>query len=399
MSLLETITKAASSVPSCPDYDLDYPLVLNPEPVFLNLKPEDEDPIDQVAVKRANGWQISKTDSDAIELGRSFFNKLKRKLKNTNSFTKGEFLEMFNSFLEKNGEKFGIPVRFDKLEGGYTVKLVEKVGFFMGRDVRSLLLEACFVLELWDVLESLIVNELVLHSCVSNLVNNLIEKRKSDLLVLCVKHLGDIQTYDIVSILRYFLCPSKEGYESMVSVRKEWESQALLAVEKVSDKSLSGKKISVAREASLLIMAAYDGFSVSELCLHYLLKSKNVDELILATCISKLNGSEMMSLIRYLGKWLKKYERFPQVSPCPKASSLLGLKVCEWIPSLEDVVKCLGLVVDEHFSSLVLHPEFHEELRSLGGLASSLAAEARLCGSLANLADSLRSDHRGIKDH
>lgn len=394
MSLLEKITKASSAAAPL-DYDSDYPIVLNPEPVFLDLEPENEDPVDKTLVKRVNGWKISQIDSEIIQLGQSFFKKLKRKMKNTNSFTKDEFFEMFNSFLEKNGEKFGISVNFDKLEEGYTVKLVEKVGFLMGSDVRGLLLEACVVLELWDVLESLIVNKLVLHSCVWNLVNNLIQKRRSDLIVLCVKNLTDIQTYDIMSILRYFLCPSKGGYENMVSVRKEWESQALLAVEKVSDKSLSGKKMSVARDASLLIMVAYDGFSVSELCLHYLLASKNVDEVILASCISKLNGSEMMSLIRYLGRWLKKYERFPQVIPCPKASSLLGLKICEWIPSLEDVVKCLSLVVDEHFSSLVLHPEFHEELRSLGGLASSLAVESRLCGSLANLTESLSRDHRG----
>lgn len=394
MSLLETIKKASSG-PDRPDYESEYPIVLNPDAVLLNLKPENEDPIDRLVVKKADGWQISQNDAERIELGKNFFKKLRRKLKNTNSFTKDEFFEMFNPFLEKNGEIIGISVKNGRLEEGYSVKLVEKMGFLMGRDVRGLILEACIVLELWDVLESLIVNKLVLHSCVCNLVNNLIEKRRSDLIVLCIKHLGDIQTYEIMCILKYFLCPSRDSYESMVCVRKEWESQALLAIEKVSDKSLTGKKMSVARDASLLIMVAYDGFSVSELCLHYLLASNNVDDVILASCISKLNGSEMMSLIRYLSKWLKKYERFPQVCPCPKASSLLGLKVCEWIPSLQDVVKCLGLVIDEHFSSLVLHPEFHEELRSLGGLASSLAAEATLCGSLANLTERLRPDHRG----
>lgn len=394
MSLLETIIKASSGL-ARPDYESEYPIVLNPDPVFLNLKPENEDPIDRILVKKDDGWPISQNDAERIELGRNFFKKLRRKLKNANSFTKDEFFEMFNPFLEKNGEILGISAKIGRREEGYSVKLVEKVGYLMGRDVRGLILEACIVLELWDVLESLIVNKLVLHSCVSNLVNNLIEKRRSDLIVLCVKHIGDIQTYEIMCILKYFLCPSKEGYESMVSVRKDWESQALLAIEKVSDKNLTAKKLSVARDASLLIMVAYDGFSVSELCLHYLLASKNVDDVILASCISKLNGLEMMSLIQYLSKWLKKYERFPQVSPCPKASSLLGLKVCEWIPSLQDVVRCLGLVIDEHFSSLVLHPEFHEELRSLGGLASSLAAEARLCGSLANLTERLRTDHRG----
>lgn len=49
-------------------------------------------------------------------------------------------------------------------------------------------------------------------------------------------------------------------------------------------------------------MIAHDEFSVSELCLHYLLASSNLDEVVLSSCISKLNGSEIMSLIQYLGK-------------------------------------------------------------------------------------------------
>ncbi|CAL5441464.1 unnamed protein product [Camellia sinensis] len=175
------------------------------------------------------------------------------------------------------------------------------------------------------------------------------------------------------------------------------ESQALLAMEKAMDKKLSGKKLNLAKEALVLLMAAHDEFSNSELCLHYLLASSNLDEVILSSCISKLNGLEMMELIQCLGKWLTKYERFPQVGPCPKAPSMLGLKACEWVPTLEDIVKCLGLLVDEHFSSLVLHPEFHEELRSTEGLViNSLALEARLCCFMANLIETLRTEVRLI---
>ncbi|KAA8517272.1 hypothetical protein F0562_017565 [Nyssa sinensis] len=116
---------------------------------------------------------------------------------------------------------------------------------------------------------------------------------------------------------------------------------------------------------------------------------------ILSSSISKLNGSEMKSLIRYLGKWLKKYERFPQAGPCPKASSTLSLKACVWVPTLVDIVKCLGLVLDEHFSSLVLHPEFHEELRSVVGVVNSLALEARIYCSIANVIENLRTEVKG----
>lgn len=395
MTLLEIIANASTaSAPS--EADSGFPIVLNPDPVFQNLKPENDDPINKVVVKRASGWQISQSDSELIELGQEFFTKLKRKMKNANSFSKDGFFGAFNLYLEKLGQKFGISVETDRADEGYTTKLIGKLGFLISRDVRALVLEACVVLELWDVLGSLIVNRLVQHSCTSILVNNLIEKRRSDLIILCVKHFSDIQSHDIMCILKYFLCPPKEGHGSMVAVRKEWESQALLAIGRVQDRSLSVKKMNLAKDASLLIMVAYDGFSLSELCLHYLLASKNIDDVILASCISQLNSSEMMLLIKYLSKWLKKYERFPQVIPSPEASSKLGLTVCEWIPSVVDIVKFLGLVVDEHFSSLVLNSEFHEELRSLEGLVNSLSAEAGLCGSMASLVESLGSLHGGM---
>ncbi|XP_073127285.1 uncharacterized protein [Henckelia pumila] len=385
MSLLELITKASSASATMPEEESNYPIVLNPDPIMLSLTPESEDPKPERPIKKVTGWEISQTDKELIELGEQFCKQLRMKLKNANHHGKDEFLELFTSHLVKIGEKVGISVELDQLEEGYACKLIEKLGRLMGRDVRSLILEACIVFEVWGVLESLVTNGLVEHSCTSNLVHNLIEKRKSDLIDLCVKHLSDIQTYELMCILKYFLLLPDDGYESLVSVRKDWESQALLAIEKASGKGVSGKHKSLAKDSSLLVMLAHDGFSVTELCLHSLFSSQNLDEAIFSACIGKLNGEELKSLIRYFGKWLRKYERFPQVVPCPKASSALGLKVCDWIPALENVIKCLSLVVDEHFSSLALQSEVREELRSFEGVVNSLASEARLCGTLAIL--------------
>ncbi|KAA8540932.1 hypothetical protein F0562_024930 [Nyssa sinensis] len=329
MSLLEVITKASAN-PSPVTSLSNYPIIFNPDPILLNLKPQNEGSNDTSLVKRVDGWQIWGTDSEIIELGQKFFKKLNRKLKNPNKFDKDEFFGMLNSYLEQNRSKVGISVGVIPSDKGYTHKLIEKLGFVMGREVVGLVLEACIVLELWELLEALIVNGLVEHSCSSNLVYNLIEKRRSDLMLTVV----------------------------MAIVRKEWESQALCAIETATDTGLSGKILSLAKEASVLLM-------------------------------------EMKSLIRYLGKWLKKYERFPQAGPCPKASSTLSLKACEWVPTLVDIVKCLGLVMDEHFSSLVLHPEFHEELRSVVGVVNSLALEARISCSIANVIENLRTEVKG----
>jgi hypothetical protein len=49
--------------------------------------------------------------------------------------------------------------------------LIEKLGSLMGIDVGGLVLDSSVVLETWELVETLIVNGLVEHSCYSNLVN------------------------------------------------------------------------------------------------------------------------------------------------------------------------------------------------------------------------------------
>ncbi|MCL7025714.1 hypothetical protein MKW94_003321 [Papaver nudicaule] len=139
-------------------------------------------------------------------------------------------------------------------------------------------------------------------------------------------------------------------------------------------------------------MIAYDGFTSSELCLHYLFASSNLDQLTFSFCLSRLSGTEMLSLIKYLDKWLKKYEKFPQAAPCPRAAKKLGLEACDWVPELKSVVKYLGVVLDEHFSKLVLYTEFQDELRLIDGVVKSLACGARLCCSVADVVENLKAE-------
>ena len=394
MSLLEVIKNASVNSKSL-DFPSDYPIVLNPDTIIPNLKPEQEDTSASSLIKPLNGWQISQADAEIIDIGKKFFTQLKTKLKNANNLEKDEFIGDLNSYLENIRDKVGISIAVDPSTGVYTMILIDKLGFLMGKDVAGLVLDVCVSLEIWDIVEALIDNGIIEHSCYSNLVTRLVEKRRSDLLCLCIKRAFDLGSSEILSILRYFLSPSKDAYNSMMTVKKEWESQALLAIEKASDSNLKRKNLLVAKEASILLMVAYDGFSAPELCLHYLVASSNVNDVMLSSSFSKLNGKELINLIRYLSKWLKKYERFPQAGPCPEAGAVLGLKACDWVPKLEDVVKCLGLLLDENFSSLVLHPEFHEELRLIEGVVSSLTAEAKFCCLMADVVDKLKMEVKG----
>ncbi|XP_027329796.1 uncharacterized protein LOC113846099 [Abrus precatorius] len=394
MTLLE-IVKDASLNSKPLDLPLDYPIVLNPDTIIPNLNPQPKDQSSSSLVKPLVGWKISQTDAEIIHISKNFFTQLKTKLKYTNKLDKGEFIGSLNSYLENIGEKAGIVIGADSSSSGYSKILIEKLGLFMGKDVAGLVLDGCVSLEIWEVVEALIVNGIIEHSCYSNLVAKLVEKKRSHLLCLCIKHAFDLGSTELLTIFKYFLSPSKDAYNSMVTVKKEWESQALLAIEKASDSNHKRKNLLVAKEASILLMMAYDGFSASEICLHYLISSSNISDVMLSPLFSKLNCKELINLIRYLAKWLNKYERFPQAGPCPKASSVLGLKACDWVPKLEDVVKCLGVVLDENFSSLVLHPQFHEELRSIEGVVSCLTTEAKFCYLVADVVDKLKIEVKG----
>ncbi|KAF8378406.1 hypothetical protein HHK36_029745 [Tetracentron sinense] len=392
MSLLELVTKAVHD--KTVTAQSEYPILLDSDEILLNLKSENEDPNDISLIKRVEGWKISKIDSEIIELGNQFFKNLKRKLKNPKSFDRDEFLVLLGCFLEKNNEKIGFSVGVDSSNRSYsyTRVMIEKLGFLIGRDVAGLILESCLVLEFWELLEALITQGLVDRSSSSNLVEFLIKKKRSDMICLCIKHVSDLRSSDILCILKYFLSPPKDAYSSMISVKKQWESQALLAIEMATNQNLPNKKSCLAKQASILLMIAQDDFSASELCLHYFFASSDLDELSITSSIGRLDGSEMLSLIRYMGKWLRKYQRFPQAGPCPNAASVLGLKACDLVPTLESIVNCFGLVLDEHFSSLVLDLEFHEELRLIEGVVKSLASEARLCCSVANVIENLRAE-------
>ncbi|KAI3941603.1 hypothetical protein MKX01_018193 [Papaver californicum] len=221
--------------------------------------------------------------------------------------------------------------------------MLEKSGGFIGKNVLCLISETCLKLEIWQVLKTLIIQGVV---CV-DLIEVLVTKQRSDLLCLCAKHVSDIQSDDFVSIFKYFLTAPKGSYMNMISVRKDWENQANVAIESCSSRR----------------------------------KCSNVDQLTLSYLLSRLSGNEMLSLIIYLGK-------------CQK----LGLNACDWVPGLKSIVKYLGLVLDEHFSTLVLYSEFQDELRLINGVVKSLVSEARLCCSVADVVENLKVEIQSQKD-
>ncbi|KAJ0989116.1 hypothetical protein J5N97_007472 [Dioscorea zingiberensis] len=377
MPLLAAIAAAAEA--GAPAPAPKHPLILNADAAVRALAPESDSPANASLVKRVSGWSLSTLDTDLATLASDFCKTLTRKFKNSRSLNRDGFLGLLSSFFQKCAERVGLHVNVDPSDPNFVPKSIEKLGFVIGREAAGLILQGCLVLEIWEVIETLILQKLAGNLNSVNLVEKLVEKNQSELLCLCVREISDLKSSELVLILKFYLSPSNGSLTSMISVKKKLEKEALFAIEKATHKGLDEKVTTLAREASILLTMAHDRFSSPEVCLHYVFGSSNLDDLVLSSAISRLDGSEVLALVRYFIKWLEKYQRFPEAGPCPSVMQVLGLSVCDSVPSLEAVVKGLGLVLDEHFSYLVLNSEFHEEMRVMERLVNSFASEAELC--------------------
>ncbi|KAK8939261.1 hypothetical protein KSP39_PZI011313 [Platanthera zijinensis] len=396
MTLLDSITRAAAAA----DDSLlsaaapNTLIILNPNGIFPNLKPDRESLTSGQPLLRVSGWSISPTDSDIIRCTSKFSKSIRKKLKKHKTLNHAGFLQLLNTFLGTVGEKLGVPLDSEASSHpnstSFARSSIKKLRCFIGGEVAGLLSKACVVLELWELLETIIVSELVGPFYSTNLVEKLVDQNRAKLLCLCVKHIADLRPAEILAVLRFFLSPPSDAYNGILEVKKEWEKQAMLAIEKATKNGVPKHAAILAKEASILLMLAHDSFSASESCLHYVFGTSNIDGLVLSSVFSSLNGREVLALIRYLVRWLKKYERFPEAGPCLQANSVLSLSVCDVVPSFESIVGALSLVLDEHFSYLVLNTEFYNELKDAQEVVNDLAAEADASSPLDCLVNHLK---------
>lgn len=282
-----------------------------------------------------------------------------------------------------------------KTESFDPVELIGQRGFLLGPVITNLIAETCISFGLWDVLEALIVNRLLKSTISSDLVEKLIDKKQSRLLCLFVKHVPELRCSNLLNALTYFLTPIDDHcYERMVDLRKEWEKEALSAMEKATKIDIPKKVKFLAKEAALLLMVSLDGFTSNEICLHYLFGSDISDSLVLGSAISRLDGSELTGLVKYLVKWMEKYWNFPDAVRIPKFGkyvSVLGLKECTNVPSVGSILKAFGAVLDANFSYWVLNPDVREEIKKGENLVGLLALESSFCEQVSEVFDQLKA--------
>ncbi|XP_071683945.1 uncharacterized protein [Lolium perenne] len=223
----------------------------------------------------------------------------------------------------------------------------------------------------------------------SDLLASLADAARPDLVCAVLRQAADLRASELLAALRCFLSPASDAaYDAMAAVKGRWKDAALLAVSKCKDKTTGKKENAAARQAALLLMMGHDGFTSPEVCLHYLFASRTadcVDSVVLAAAVAELDGAEVAALLSYLSKWVGKYWRFPVARACPETASLPGLEQCASVPSLGAVTRAMGLVLDQHFSHLVLNAELPKELCAAEVMVRELAVEAESSGPILDL--------------
>lgn len=128
---------------------------------------------------------------------------------------------------------------------------------------------------------------------------------------------------------------------------------------------------------ALVAVAAVEGFSSFELCLHSVLLLPR-DESILLSALSELEAREVLLLVKYLRKWMEKYLKALAWStfPHPKWATFP-------IPVVSHVVTWANCLVDCHFTKLLLMEDGTAEILELHQLVGQLSKSVGRLGSLA----------------
>jgi len=352
--------------------------------------------------RKLPSWKISPIDDQVIDVGTELYNRLKNiNLNEYEGLTLDVFFGFINPYLLDLGSKLGLQTAKPSpaTDINASIRLLQSMAPFLGHHVVNLMVRWCITLNFWEPLEILLSPGLFSwHKC-RDLVDKLVESRRGDILCLYIKNTTEFRPSDLLLLLRYFLRPRSD--KTLAAVRDEWRNEALLAIKLASDmriRCVNSSKLKTKSQlyasefTAVLLAAAVDGFSAADLCLHCLVSS-SPDETVLSSVISGLDTAEVLKLLRYLGKWLTKYSKSHLTGPLPLATTP-NIKIARWVPSLALILEWVSLVFDEHYSTLVLFSEFHDELKSIEKMVKCYSKASEEWCSLASVVELLKSEAR-----
>lgn len=338
-------------------------------------------------------------------------------------------------------------------EEGSFLGLLRKGGALVGRRLLVATINCSLGLQFWKALKVLMHCGLVSSVSHPHLVPTLVEHRKADLLCTCFHYVLDLTPSDILVALKFLLKNSNAS--SCESVRQEWRRVASAAIdvavrrkeafvrreEYLERELLERQRVKMERrrakaelafendpfnapvvheEGSVLLPAriqiqererrmqdeaainsseqviravvmamAVDGFQGWETCLHALLASAQ-DEAVLAAILAELDTSEAVQLLQYLRKWIDRYSH--RLSRIPSPPGKPG-KPLHNVPSSQQVLQWVNMVLDGQYTNCVLSSEFLPVLYAIQKSVGSAVAIGRRVAPLIGTIEHLRDKH------
>eukprot|EP00249_Psilotum_nudum_P017880 c26533_g1_i1 orf=219-1526(+) len=328
-----------------------------------------------------------------------------RKIEQVEALSPKVFEELVRPYLEKT---------LSESRAYSFVDLLKRAVPLLGRKLVNAFLQVCVVTGFWNGLLSLLESQSISGYAYPELVPKLVERNRAFLLSMWLTNVHDPRPSDLFLVLKFFLKDTRQSLKACTYVRKQWRQMALAAIKEAADEqrnevdlndgthTIDYEKISDAKRTdsrqrssekakddvvskAVLLSAAVDGFSSHEICLHYIVASGQ-DEAVLASIVSQLDTGELLRLLQYLTKWLKKYSALSIHSTVSKRGQ--GPR----IPTLNQILQLITVILDEHYPTLVLSAGFHSELKELHCLIKEFVDIGFKASSLAGVTEHLRSN-------
>eukprot|EP00742_Colponemidia_sp_Colp-10_P005370 GILJ01005738.1.p1 GENE.GILJ01005738.1~~GILJ01005738.1.p1 ORF type:complete len:779 (+),score=141.39 GILJ01005738.1:83-2338(+) len=208
----------------------------------------------------------------------------------------------------------------------------------------------------WGAVSTLLLTDCVSSQSNAQLIPILIENRQLSLLEMVLTHVHDIDESNLVKLLRFFL----SGMETS------------LAEEHIKGKAKE-------READPMTIGGIqlEGDTANEAFL-YLVLSAPRNDVFLHTALSSLTLQETKVLLSYLRKWIirfsKKHDKQIKLQNKNRHKQRL--------PSFAQIIDWVSIVMDSHFTELILVPDFKPLLLDIQRL---IAYQIRYCESIEGL--------------
>lgn len=290
----------------------------------------------------------------------------------------------------------------------FVFDLIRKNCCRLGQDVVLLIAQRSLSLNYWGLVQVLAECRLITGHVCEELIHQMVQSGAADLMCFFVRHVEDMEPSYLLRMLRLILTGTGVSFEPVLTEWNRAANAAIAVAAKRHDHVNSGRilhangnmgrqlrksrKEAVAVRSALALAMAVDGFAAYELCLHDFLAA-DIDRAVVVYLVERLNLGEVLLVLRYLNKWVDKYNRRLANQNSPK-----GTKKCR-IPTLPRILLWTTVLIDVHCQQFVTGGyELSAELRKLQHSIRELTDVSSKLSRLAGLTADMTSKCRLARD-